>query len=119
MRVGRISISFLAIIALATLFSGNLSPYVAHHNHVDSSSRSGNVYGAYAVVPDFEPEPEPAPEPAPDFEPTLFGECRTNDDCCFTESGVGCFLPRLNQGIKLCIAPTDQVLPNKVDGCLR
>jgi len=123
MSMGRFSLSFLAVIALAVLFSGNLSPYVARHNHVDSSySSSSSLYGAYAITldaPGPEPAPEPSLEPEPAFEPTLFGECRTSDDCCFIESGVGCFLPRLNQGIKLCIAPTDRVLPNKVDGCLR
>ena len=65
------------------------------------------------------PGPEPSPEPDDEFLPTVPGECRTDDDCCFTDFGVGCFFPRLSQGFMLCIAPTDQIVPNKVDGCLR
>lgn len=48
-----------------------------------------------------QPEPEPEAERA-------YGQCEENEDCCFSQLGVGCFYPRLNiLGVKLCIAPTD------------
>jgi len=63
------------------------------------------------------PAPEPEPEPEPELE-LLPGQCFTNEDCCYSDQGVGCFRPRGGSpGITFCITPGDGMVPNIYDGC--